>query len=79
MQNADKHTNAKTLCKQILKIQKCILQTDIQNTNTKMHNADKSQNTNTHDSNAKMEAPKRGIELVGHTVVVEYVWNHQDE
>ena len=61
MQNADKHTNAKTLCKQILKIQKCILQTDIQNTNiqiAKMHNADKSQNTNTHDLNAKKEAPK---------------------
>ena len=78
-------TNAKmqkTLCKQIHRIQESILHTDIQNTNiqiTKMHNADKSQNTNTHDSNAKMEAPKRGIELVGHAVVVEYVWNHQDE
>ena len=61
MQNADKHKNAKTLCKQIHRIQECILQTDIQNTNiqiAKMHNADKSQNTNTHESNAKMEASK---------------------
>ena len=61
MQNADKRKNAKTLCKQILKIEKCILQTDIHNTNiqiAKMHNADKLQNTNTHDLNAKMEAPK---------------------
>ena len=50
--------------------------TKYKHTNTKMYNADKSQNTNTHDSNAKMEAPKGGIELVGHAVVVEYVWNH---
>ena len=61
MQNAEKHTNAKTSCEQIHIIQECILQTDIQNTNiqiAKMHNADKLQNTNTHDLNAKMEAAK---------------------
>ena len=54
-------TMQKTLCKQIHRIQECILQTDTQNTNMqieKMHNADKSQNTNTHDLNAKKEAPK---------------------
>ena len=57
-------TNTKTekiFYRQIHKIQKCLLQTDIQNTNiqiAKMHNADKSQNTNTHESNAKMEASK---------------------
>ena len=74
-------TNAKmqkTLCKQIHRIQECILQTDIQNTNiqiAKMHNADKSQNTNTHDLNAKKGAPKSKKR---HAVVGEYVWNHQD-
>ena len=60
------------------------MQTDSQSTNiqiAKMQNADKSQNTNTHDSNAKIEAPKskKGqFELVGNAVVGEYVWNHQD-
>ena len=58
-------TNAKmqkTLCKQIHRLQECILQTDIQNTNiqiAKMHNADKSQNTNTHDLNAKKSTKKQ--------------------
>ena len=73
----------KIFYRQIHKIQKCILQIDIQNTNiqiAKMHNADKSQNTNTHDLNAKKkhQKAKKARELVGHAVVGEYVWNHQD-
>ena len=58
MQNADKRKNAKknyankyteyknAFCRQI-----CVQNTNIQI--AKMHNADKSQNTNTHDLNAK--------------------------